>query len=73
MDVREFLAKNKIVITNERKVFCYGWKDKRKNETGAVADTKKRFSEVFRGLEKTLYYIWGGVTSKGTRYLLINK
>ena len=27
---------------------------KRKIETGAVGDTKKRISDVFRGLEKTL-------------------
>ena len=62
MQVREFWAKNKTVIvvqppyspdltkpedTDERK-------DKRKIEKTAVGDTKKRFSEMFRGLEKTL-------------------
>ena len=34
------------------KAFCYDWRDKRKIETGAVGDTKKRVSEVFQGLEK---------------------
>ena len=36
----------------EIKSFCYDWGDKRKIETVAV--DKKRVSEVFRGLEKTL-------------------
>ena len=35
--------------TDERKAFCYDWGDNRKN-----GDTKKRVSEVFQGLEKTL-------------------
>ena len=36
---------------------------KEKSKTGTVGDTKKRILEVFRGLEKTLeyvYYIGGG-------------
>ena len=33
---------------------CYDWGDKIKIETGALDDTKKRLSEEFRGLEKTL-------------------
>ena len=36
------------------KAFCYDWGDKRKIETGAICDTKKCVSEVFRGLEKIL-------------------
>ena len=40
--------------TDERKAFCCDWEDKRKIETGAVGDTRKRVSEVFRGLEKSL-------------------
>ena len=38
---------------NDRKAFCYDWGDKRKIEA-AVGDTKKRVSEVFQELEKTL-------------------
>ena len=77
MLVREFLAKKKTIITDnrwlfplsktkdtdERKVFCYDWGNKRKIERGVVGDTKKRLSEGFRELEKTLasvYYICGG-------------
>ena len=33
-------------------MFCVDWGDKRKIETLAVDDTKKRVSEMFRGLEK---------------------
>ena len=40
--------------TDERKAFCYDWGDKRKIETGAVGDTRKGISEVFRVLEKLL-------------------
>ena len=40
--------------TDERKAFCYDLGDKRKIKTGAVGDTKKLVSEVFRGLENTL-------------------
>ena len=40
--------------TDERKAFFYHWGDKRKIETGAIGDTKKRVSEVFRELEITL-------------------
>ena len=40
--------------TDERKAFCYDWGHKRKIETRAVGDTKKRISEIFRGLRKTL-------------------
>ena len=36
----------------EKKVFSYDWGDKRKIETEPVGDTKKRISEVFRGLKK---------------------
>ena len=80
MFVREFSAKNKIVImpqplyssdlgprwlfplprtedTDERQAFCCDWEDKRKNETGAVGDTKELVSEVFRELEKMLVYV----------------
>ena len=39
---------------DEIKAFCYDWGDKRIIETGAVGDTKRRVSEVFRDLEKTL-------------------
>ena len=39
---------------DESKMFCYDWGDKRKIETEAVGDSKKRVSEVFQGLEKTL-------------------
>ena len=49
-------------VGRERKAFCYDWADKRKIETGAVGDTKRRVSEVFRELRNTLaqmYYIWG--------------
>ena len=66
MLAREFLAKNKTVImpqplfplpktedTDLRKAFCFDWGDQRKIETRAVDDTKKRVSEVFRGLEKS--------------------
>ena len=58
MLVRKFLAENKTVIMPQppyspdlapADFFLYP-----KIETGAVGDTKKRFSEVFRGLEKTL-------------------
>ena len=38
--------------SDERKMFCVDWGDKRKIETLAVDDTKKRVSEMFRGLEK---------------------
>ena len=34
-------------------MLCYDWGDKSKIETGAVGDSKKNISEVFRGLEKT--------------------
>ena len=34
--------------------FFYDCGDKKKFETGAVGDTKKRVSEVYRGLEKML-------------------
>ena len=37
--------------TDEKKEFCYDWKDKRNIETAAIDDTRKRISEV--------YYIWG--------------
>ena len=55
---------------DERQAFCYDWGDKRKLETGAVGDTKKRVSEVFRGLFKnaciSVLYL-RGVILKGTR------
>ena len=49
---------------------CYDLGDKRKIKTEAVGDTKKCFSELFRGLKKkkrisVLYP--RGVTLKGTR------
>ena len=34
------------------KALCYDWADKRKIETRAVGDTKKRISQVFRVLQK---------------------
>ena len=34
------------------------WGDKRKIETGAVGDIKKRVSEAFRELKKTLAYVY---------------
>ena len=37
-----------------RKGFCYDEGDKRKIETGAVGDTKKRVSDVFPGFKKRL-------------------
>ena len=39
---------------DERKAFCYDWGYKWKIETGAIAETKNRVLEVFRGLDKTL-------------------
>ena len=54
--------------TDERKAFCCDWGDRRKIEAAAVGDTKKRFPEVFRGLEKnaaiSVLYL-RGVTLKG--------
>ena len=44
--------------TDERKAFCYNWRDQRKIETGAVDDSNKRVSEVFRGFEKTLTEVY---------------
>ena len=38
-------------------------RDKRKIETGVVEDTKKRISEVFRGLEKNASI--SGIISEG--------
>ena len=58
----------KTKVSDERKAFCYDWRDKRKIETEAVGDIKKRVSEVFLGLEKTLakvYYIWAGLVWRG--------
>ena len=40
--------------TDQWKAFSYDWGDKRKIETGAVGDTKKRASGVLWGLKKTL-------------------
>ena len=55
--------------------FSYDWGGKRKIETVAVGDTKKRVSEVFRGLEKkagiSVLYL-RGVTLEGKK-LVIDK
>ena len=40
--------------TDKRKALYYNWGDKRKIEAAAVDCNKKRVSEVFRGLVKTL-------------------
>ena len=45
--------------TDERKAFCYDLGEE------AAGDTKKRVSKVFRGLEKLLAYIWGGLPWRG--------
>ena len=44
----DFFLFPKTEDTDERKVFCYNGEDKRKIETEATGDTKKRVSEVFR-------------------------
>ena len=50
--------------SSQCKAFCYDCGDKRKIETGAIGNTKKRDSDVYRGLEITLalvYHIWVGL------------
>ena len=47
-------ANSKTKDIDERKAFRYIGGDKRKIDTEAVGDTKKRVLEVFRKLEKTL-------------------
>ena len=49
----DFFLFLKLKSTDESKACFRDWGDKRKIKTGAVGDTKKRFS-VFRGLEKML-------------------
>ena len=41
-------------VTDERKEFSNDWANKKNIGIGALDDTKKRVSEVFRGLETTL-------------------
>ena len=50
----DFFLFPKTEDTGERKAFCYDWEDKLIVETGAVGDTKKCVSEVFRGLKKKI-------------------
>ena len=54
---RWLLPLRKTEDTDERKAFCNDWEDKRKIETRAVGDTRKRVSEMFRGLEKSLTWV----------------
>ena len=42
--------------SDERKAYCYDWRDKRKIETQAVGDTKMRLSEMFREVEKKRWH-----------------
>ena len=49
------------------KAFCYDWWDKWKIETGAICDTKKRVSEVFRNNDGLGVLYLRGVTLKMTR------
>ena len=56
--------------SSQGKAICYDCRAKRKIETEAVGDTKKRVSEAFRGLEKkadiSVLYL-RGLTLKRTR------
>ena len=58
----------------EMKAFSYNWGDKRKIETRAVVDGKKRVSEVFRGLEKnagiSVLYLRGGGHIEGDKIVI---
>ena len=66
----KFCSLPKTEDTDERKTVCYDREDKRKIETGAVGDTIRRVSEVFREMGKnaviSVSYL-RGVTLKGTR------
>ena len=42
--------------SSQWKADCYDWEDKRKIETGAVGDSKKCVSEVFRELKRKSWH-----------------
>ena len=49
-----FLSSKLQTSMKDAGAFCYGCGNKRKIIIGAIGDTKKRLSELFRGLEQTL-------------------
>ena len=63
----DFFLYPKTEDTHGRKAFYYDWGDKIIIETGAVGDTEKRVSEVFRGVEKR-WHLFFSFTLRRRKY-----
>ena len=65
----------KTADTDERKVFCYNWGDKKKSKQKLLAIPRSSFQKCFENWKKRKHkcILTEGVTLKGTGELLINK